>query len=256
MEGQAKAEYLAKKGNHCPVCGSWQVEGNSAPEVEGNSAHQKVYCLQCEASWVDIYTLTDYRYLEDENGKSIPVAVGVNPSSSSSFCECQDCGKWFPQEDLDFIDDPTLRIEPDEPQPSGQCPDCGALCHPVTLPVQCKCRGCEDIFSSDDLVPFKEWRDCEEGPWDSDEDAKEFGDSEVGVEWRIAEGRGGYIIETKQEADPSSPGLCPDCLEFCDVIEPEDCEYALAICDSGVNYRILTDPMAGRPMRGDLESMR
>ncbi len=43
---------------------------------------------------------------------------------------CRDCGKVWVDDALDLIEDISLRVEAGEPMPSGQCPDCGALCQP------------------------------------------------------------------------------------------------------------------------------
>lgn len=46
---------------------------------------------------------------------------------------CQNC-EWLgiPVIGLEAIPDLTQRIMPGEPVPSGECPDCGALCHEAT----------------------------------------------------------------------------------------------------------------------------
>lgn len=44
---------------------------------------------------------------------------------------CQNCGKrWFDFE-LKPTRDYAQRVEPGEPAPSGECPECGALCQPA-----------------------------------------------------------------------------------------------------------------------------
>ena len=45
--------------------------------------------------------------------------------------ECQNCGTQFSEDELKPIEDLGQRVAPNEPMPSGQCPECGALCHPV-----------------------------------------------------------------------------------------------------------------------------
>lgn len=47
------------------------------------------------------------------------------------ICECQNCGATWPESQLEPIDDIYLRVEPGEPMPAGECPDCGALCHEI-----------------------------------------------------------------------------------------------------------------------------
>ena len=46
-------------------------------------------------------------------------------------CECQDCGHRFPENRLKGIKDIHERAAPGEPMPSGECPECGAVCHVV-----------------------------------------------------------------------------------------------------------------------------
>jgi uncharacterized membrane-anchored protein len=46
---------------------------------------------------------------------------------------CQDCNKLWREEDLVLpIKDIFQRVLPGEPMPSGECPECGALCHVQT----------------------------------------------------------------------------------------------------------------------------
>lgn len=44
--------------------------------------------------------------------------------------ECGNCGEFHERDKLNPIKDIEQRVAPDEPMPSGECPDCGALCHP------------------------------------------------------------------------------------------------------------------------------
>lgn len=54
--------------------------------------------------------------------------------ASEVLSECQDCGGVFPQSRLKAIKDLGQRVEAGEPMPSGECPQCGALCQPVSEP--------------------------------------------------------------------------------------------------------------------------
>jgi len=47
--------------------------------------------------------------------------------------ECQDCGKIVATHALDPIRHLHERVSEGEDMPSGQCPACGALCHPVAV---------------------------------------------------------------------------------------------------------------------------
>src|SRR5439155_14436990 len=45
-------------------------------------------------------------------------------------CECDNCGAIWDDTDVDPISDLWERVDPGGVMPSGQCPDCGALCYP------------------------------------------------------------------------------------------------------------------------------
>ncbi len=45
--------------------------------------------------------------------------------------KCQDCGKVSTEQELQPISDIFGRVDPGELMPSGECPDCGALCQHV-----------------------------------------------------------------------------------------------------------------------------
>jgi hypothetical protein len=49
--------------------------------------------------------------------------------------ECQNCEMVWEADELNGIENIYERVEAGEPIPSGQCPDCGALCHPVKNPA-------------------------------------------------------------------------------------------------------------------------
>jgi hypothetical protein len=50
--------------------------------------------------------------------------------------QCQNC-EWTGQDaDLAPIYDIFERVAPGEPMPSGECPECGALCQPVATQVE------------------------------------------------------------------------------------------------------------------------
>jgi Zn finger protein HypA/HybF involved in hydrogenase expression len=43
--------------------------------------------------------------------------------------ECGNCGEEWAEDELDSIENLEQRIGAGEEVPSGQCPDCGSLCH-------------------------------------------------------------------------------------------------------------------------------
>ena len=57
------AEYVATLGTRCPVCQSTRLDGGFV-EIDGATASQEIRCMNCGASWTDIYTLTGYTDLD------------------------------------------------------------------------------------------------------------------------------------------------------------------------------------------------
>jgi hypothetical protein len=45
--------------------------------------------------------------------------------------ECQNCGKCWPLDELNEVDDLSERVSAGEVCPAGECPDCGSLCTPI-----------------------------------------------------------------------------------------------------------------------------
>jgi hypothetical protein len=59
----SEEEYIALRGERCPNCASSCIEGDSI-EIGGNGASQSIRCLECDATWVDVYVLSGYEFLE------------------------------------------------------------------------------------------------------------------------------------------------------------------------------------------------
>ena len=57
------AEYVATLGTNCPVCQSTRFDGGPV-EIDGATASQEIWCMNCGASWNDTYTLTGYTGLD------------------------------------------------------------------------------------------------------------------------------------------------------------------------------------------------
>ena len=57
------AEYVATLGTRCPVCQCTHFDGGSV-EIDGATASQEIWCMNCGASWTDTYTLTGYTDLD------------------------------------------------------------------------------------------------------------------------------------------------------------------------------------------------
>jgi len=52
-------EYVEKRGLACPFCKSASLEWDEI-EVDGTDAQQEVYCHNCGAAWLDVYSLSGY----------------------------------------------------------------------------------------------------------------------------------------------------------------------------------------------------
>lgn len=51
-------------------------------------------------------------------------------SGEMAIHECQNCSRSWLEEQLEEVKDLSMRVAPGEPMPSGECPACGAVCHP------------------------------------------------------------------------------------------------------------------------------
>lgn len=58
-------------------------------------------------------------------------AAQVAGVAGAELSECQNCGMRWAEDDLRVVRHLTMRVLPGEPMPSGECPECGAVCHPV-----------------------------------------------------------------------------------------------------------------------------
>jgi hypothetical protein len=58
-----RKDYVAGEYNGCPICGDYGIEGGPV-EIDCNSAWQQCSCGKCEATWNDIYTLSDVELKE------------------------------------------------------------------------------------------------------------------------------------------------------------------------------------------------
>lgn len=56
-------EYVATGGTICPNCRGCDIEGAEV-NIDGGSASQQVTCNECKATWLDVYKLIEYDYLE------------------------------------------------------------------------------------------------------------------------------------------------------------------------------------------------
>lgn len=57
--------------------------------------------------------------------------VCVEEMLVSELHKCDNCSKLFVDRDLKEMKDISMRVGAGEPMPSGECPECGAVCHPA-----------------------------------------------------------------------------------------------------------------------------
>lgn len=58
------AQFIARRGCHCPSCGSSDLSCQGHIEGEEATASQSVKCENCSATWVDTYSLSGYAELD------------------------------------------------------------------------------------------------------------------------------------------------------------------------------------------------
>ena len=61
---------------------------------------------------------------------------------------CQNCDDNVFEQELNAIKNLHQRVMPGEPMPSGECPNCGMLCHPVIFKIKPNFRVLEDMGRS------------------------------------------------------------------------------------------------------------
>lgn len=59
-------EYVEAGGLQCPYCRSTNIKGERF-DGEGRHVWSEVHCNECEADWVDIYTLASFEKLGDDD---------------------------------------------------------------------------------------------------------------------------------------------------------------------------------------------
>lgn len=75
-----------------------------------------------------IYTFNTGR---NQKADILPLTI-VTREVTTEVSECQNCGQCWKESELKEIEDYYVRILPGETVPSGECPECGALCHLIT----------------------------------------------------------------------------------------------------------------------------
>lgn len=107
----------------CPACGA-QVEVVTCPPI-------RTQCRGCGK-----YSDPDGLNWQEEGNEGIPLCSVCAETAARQRSRCQNCGAIWPQasedgvgfQDVEPVRDVWERVAPGEPMPTGECPDCGALC--------------------------------------------------------------------------------------------------------------------------------
>jgi hypothetical protein len=102
----------------------WFYDTVLAPSAEDASAFIQAvrpYVIAADASQSSDFQGTNARL----------ILKGHEWDANEPLSECQDCGGVFPQSKLKPVKDLHARVAPGEPMPSGECPECGAVCQPI-----------------------------------------------------------------------------------------------------------------------------
>jgi len=76
------------------------------------------------------YVLAADASLGESFGVNLQVTItGTSWDASEELSECQNCGGIYPQSQLKEVEHIEERVGAGEEMPSGECPDCGAVCH-------------------------------------------------------------------------------------------------------------------------------
>jgi hypothetical protein len=64
---EQKKEYMSKRGNHCPACGSKDIYSiGDLESVETDTVWNEMSCVDCSKSWVEVYRLADIQEVEEK----------------------------------------------------------------------------------------------------------------------------------------------------------------------------------------------
>ena len=76
--------------------------------------------------------------------------------------QCDNCEALHDLEDLAIIKDYSERVEDGEVEPTGECPDCGCLCHEVTVTVRPRFKVTQNADQYATVAVFGETRELTE----------------------------------------------------------------------------------------------
>lgn len=73
----------------------------------------------------------DYSILSYVSEEEAIAAATNDAIKSYNLSRCQNCDNIYDEQNLVTPEHLSERVAPGEPMPSGECPDCGALCHTI-----------------------------------------------------------------------------------------------------------------------------
>jgi len=98
--------------------------------------HELIALLRAARAYVD----TEDACASNEHQEAVKLQEeidGVLQAHDTQYPHrCQDCGDQFRDDQvvpLDQVKNLLERVSPGEPMPSGECPECGALCQPIKV---------------------------------------------------------------------------------------------------------------------------
>ena len=59
-EWMSDQEYVERNGENCPRCRGTNIEGTGNRDFDSDYASNEIQCLDCEALWDDIFSLSGY----------------------------------------------------------------------------------------------------------------------------------------------------------------------------------------------------
>lgn len=117
-------EYARDASCRCPFCGSLETFAAEALQVRAGCATRNVECRDCDKLWEEQYDRLGY--MPD----SIPDRVEKGNIEVALY-ECQNCDRICIESELYPLANVLDRVAVGEPMPAGECPECGAVCHPA-----------------------------------------------------------------------------------------------------------------------------
>jgi len=105
---------------YCQDCGSLAISADTSVYFDqvterweiGDGALEGLTCITCDSPNVE----------SEEDG-------------AGKIAQCDNCGQRCHKDHLRPVEDLAQRVEPGEPMPCGECPECRAVCHLWTPPA-------------------------------------------------------------------------------------------------------------------------